>query len=860
MTTTNSRAGNSLLGGLAESVLVSSPVPMVLLAPSGHIVRANQRFVETFGGGRSNPGGDFRDRLHLNERRPFDRLIETIAASPSNQPTLREARLVRPDGTVAWARMRASGVRADTGELEGIVLYLEDTTADHRSDAVVAAAEERFSTFVRYVSEAVLMLDAAGVILRASPATRTIIGHEPGELIGRNSFELVHPDDLERVASAFFEEVDQTYVGPETAEFRVLGSDGTYHDVAAIATNHLDDPAMASLVITVRDVHERRRALEELRASDERYRAIVEHSPDLIGRFDRALQFVYVNPAAAAMMRSAPSAAIGRRPDEIGFPAAIGRTWVTAIQQVFDTGEVTDLEVAVPVDAPSAPGAPAPPGGSAVVGGSDGSPTPVGRSDRRSVQWLWTRLAPELGADGTVEHVLAIGRDVTERREAEDRLERLAKRDALTGLPNRVLAHQHLLRSLARRARPGRITATLFCDFDRFKLVNDSLGHAAGDELLVLVADRLLAVARSSDTVARLGGDEFLVIVDDLPDEASAVAAAQRVLDAVSRPYQLRGREIVVRASVGVACSGEHAQTPEELLRDADAAMYEAKARGGNRLAVFSDATRLRVVERMAIEQDLHRALRDGELFLEYQPMIELRTGHVVGVEALVRWRHPDRGILLPGRFIPVAEETGLIVPIGETVLEQACAQAVRWDQLGSGHRPPTVWVNVSRRQLSQPELGSMVRSTLERFGLPADRLGLEVTETAFMDDPEDAVGELEALRGLGVRLAIDDFGTGYSSLSSLQQLPIDVLKIDRSFVDGLGRRPGADAIVEAVIALGHTLELSVLAEGVESAEQVEAVRSLGCDQASGYFVCRPTDPAGVERYVRGRGHDRRSR
>jgi diguanylate cyclase (GGDEF)-like protein/PAS domain S-box-containing protein len=458
-------------------------------------------------------------------------------------------------------------------------------------------------------------------------------------------------------------------------------------------------------------------------------------------------------------------------------------------------------------------------------------------------RWRWMEAhAVNLLDDRAVDGIVVHFHDISERRVAETELEHQALHDPLTGLPNRALVLDRLGRALARAHRTGLHTVVLFIDVDRFKVVNDSLGHAYGDDLLVAVAARLRAALRETDTVARLGGDEFVVLLEDLSHEGVALEVAEKILEAMRRPFHLAGRELFVTASIGLALSVSESDTAESMVRDADAAMYVAKGRGRNRLEVFDDSIRVRVVHHLEVENDLHRALERGELQLLYQPAYELATNRIVGVEALLRWHHPKRGIVLPGEFIGVAEETGLIVDIGRWTIDEACRQIKAWREWGDTSLR-TLWVNLSARQLAGNDMPSVVADALERHDLPPGVLGLELTESALIEEAEAAGSMLREIEALGVRLAIDDFGTGYSSLLYLQRYKVDVLKVDRSFVSGLGTNEDDTAITSAVINLGHNLGMQVSAEGVETPMQLERLRELGCDTACGFYLERPTTP-----------------
>jgi diguanylate cyclase (GGDEF)-like protein/PAS domain S-box-containing protein len=438
--------------------------------------------------------------------------------------------------------------------------------------------------------------------------------------------------------------------------------------------------------------------------------------------------------------------------------------------------------------------------------------------------------------------VLVLARDVTAERALETRLRHQALHDPLTGLANRELFQDRVDHALERSGRRGATHAVLFLDLDTFKAVNDTLGHVTGDRLLVEFAERLSENLRAGDTAARLGGDEFAVLLEDI-SEGEATGVATRFLEVFRRPVRVEGREVVLTASVGIAVT-EPERTAEELLRNADLAMYEAKRRGRNRWTVFSTDLHAAARQRFEVEADLRAALERDELSLQYQPVVTLPEGRIIGIEALVRWRHPERGPLSPAEFIPVAEDSGLIHPLGRWVLHTACREFSRWTARYPAARHLSV--NVSTRQLDDGFV-TEVDAALAAADLEPGRLVLEITESLFIGDVAATVARLQRLKRLGVRLAMDDFGTGYSSLSYLGDLPLDILKIDKSFVDVVSEGPEKSAVARAVIRLARTFGLLVVAEGVEEAEQVESLVALGCTLAQGYWFSRPLDPADLE-------------
>ncbi|HVE63719.1 MAG TPA: EAL domain-containing protein [Mycobacteriales bacterium] len=444
-----------------------------------------------------------------------------------------------------------------------------------------------------------------------------------------------------------------------------------------------------------------------------------------------------------------------------------------------------------------------------------------------------------------VQGLVINSRDISYRKELERRLTHQSLHDTLTGLPNRALFRDRVHHALALARRdPDRRLAVILIDLDGFASINDSFGHSTGDALLKVTAERLVDCVRPGDTVARLGGDEFAVLLENIDSSLIARQVANRFLDAMLLSVDADGREIFASASVGIAAdmSGDGA---DELLRNADLAMYRAKARGKKRYEVFEPAMHAVVVERLALETDLRKALDRGEFFLLYQPVVNLATGVTAGLEALVRWQHPTRGVVAPGDFITAAEETGLIVPLGRWVLDEACRQLRSWQDIAS--HPLRMAVNLSARQLHAPGLADHVASALRSSDVIATSLVLEITESMLVDDADRTLAKLQQLNDLGVSLAIDDFGTGYSSLAYLSRLPVDILKIDRTFVAGIGEHDELTAVTAAIVALGEKLGLSLVAEGIEEAGQLAAVTGMGCHFGQGYLLARPMTAAGVE-------------
>jgi diguanylate cyclase (GGDEF)-like protein/PAS domain S-box-containing protein len=553
---------------------------------------------------------------------------------------------------------------------------------------------------------------------------------------------------------------------------------------------------------------DKERAEHEVAQREARFRALVQHAADIIMVLDGDGQIQYVSPAFEHVLGYDAVHAIGTRALELAHPDD-----VDGAAQSIEVSQVT---------------------------GYDAARVEV-RLRRRDGEWIWFDASvTSLVDDPNVRGIVANMRDISERKAIAERLTEAAVRDSLTGLPNRTRFLERTGVSLVDSRRKGTHVGVIFLDLDRFKLINDSLGHAAGDELLRILAQRLPQAVRPGDTVARLGGDEFVVLCSEIEDSAAVLDVARRVAEVVSQPIMLDRRELFVTASLGVVVSRGRSDSPENLLRDADAAMYRAKENGRGRIELFDGATHRRAMASLELGTDLHHAVERTEFEIYYQPIVDLTTGLVNGFEALLRWRHPNRGLIQPDEFIPLAEETGLIVPIGAWVLEEACSRAVLWQTHQRREAPVQLSINLAPRQLVEPSLVSDLEATLRATGIAPDTVWLELTESALMEDAEQTIVVLEALRALGVHLAVDDFGTGYSSLAYLKRFPVEALKVDRTFVDGLGRKPEDTTIVGAVVGLAHSLGIVAVAEGLETSTQLGELRAMGCDLAQGFLFGKP--------------------
>jgi diguanylate cyclase (GGDEF)-like protein/PAS domain S-box-containing protein len=464
----------------------------------------------------------------------------------------------------------------------------------------------------------------------------------------------------------------------------------------------------------------------------------------------------------------------------------------------------------------------------------------IERKDTGDWAWLSVAAQPRSDAEGRVKTVICTFEDVNQQKTAQAELTLHNLRDGLTGLPNRALFMERLTQSLLRSDRRKFFSAVLFLDLDRFKVINDSLSHDAGDKLLIQVAGRLRGCLRPEDTVARLGGDEFVVLFEDLQEITAGLTVAERIAQGLRHPFAIHGEEVFTTCSMGIAISSSAETKPAELVRDAEVAMYRAKAKGEGSIEIFDPSMNAQALARFQMDSELRRGLERGEFVLHFQPVVGLRTGWIEGWEALVRWQHPERGLVPPLEFISLAEETGLIVPLGKWVLEEACRQAGHWNRAfpAGGSRPMNV--NISARQFQQRDLITTVLEALRNADLEPASLKLEITESIMMKDPRASIEAMRTFKSMDIHLVIDDFGTGYSSLSYLKRFPVDTLKVDKSFVDGLGKDPESTAIVAAIISLAKSLGMRVTAEGIETEDQMKHLQRLDCDQGQGYLFSRP--------------------
>ena len=790
---------NAPLGeGWLRSVVENSSEIVTVVDADGTLRYANPAWARVLGHDYEQAVGTMNvlDHVHPDDLAHVLEETEEALAKGGVVTNQAEYRFRRKDGSWLW--MQSVGTYLlDDPQVGGVVVVSRNVTERKEAEEALHLQAQLLGA----VGEAVIALDADRKVVYWNRAAEEMYGFSSEEVLGRRMMDRLVPEDLRTHAEEVMAGVRAglSWKG----EFVVRRKDGTPLTVEASNTPVLDEHGgQVGVVGVLRDVTERKEAEEALRRSESELFSVLESITDGFFILDRELRFAYVNPQAALMMERT-------REDLVGEKLWEDATFYPEYRRAMAEGRTVEFEAYYP---------------------------PLKR-------WYGVRAYPSQSG------LSVYFQDVTERKALEKRLRHQSLHDSLTGLPNRRLFVDRLGQALGRTRRRDRLVAILFTDLDDFKVVNDSLGHDTGDKLLVEVAKRLGSCLRPEDTLARFGGDEFTVLIEDLEVPDGAVRVAERIVEELREPFLLEGRELYVAASIGVALGSAGTKDAEELLREADTAMYRAKDQGSDH-EVFDTAMHGRAVDRLELENDLRRAIEQNEFVVHYQPIISLQTGELWGMEALVRWEHPERGLLNPDEFVPVAEESGLVVPMGELVLEEACRRAVEWQREFPGNPPLAMSVNLSGRQLRRPDLPETIGRALTESGLSASSLGLDITETVYISALEANTAALDRLRALGIRICLDDFGSGYSSLSYLKRLPADILKVDKSFTKGLGLEVEDTAIVQTVVDLAHILGMEVVAEGVEVEEQETLLREMGCDFAQGYLFSRPLPPEAVSEFL----------
>lgn len=738
-------------------------------------------------------------------------MYESVLESAQTlQPWMWQWRITTPSGKAKWLEAAGRPERRANGDVVWDTLIL-DVSDRKRTEAELQASEVRYRKVVEAQTDFILRSQPDTTITFANPSLCRALGVDLADIVGKRWIEFANPDDLQR--EAFRKLAELTPNNPRCfVENRDTRADGQVGWTQWLNEGIFDAAGQLVEIQSVgRDITELKQTEAALRQSEERLRLVTENMSDLVCLHHTDGRYLYVTPSSQTLLGYSPTELIGRDPYELFHPDDCDR-----IRQLADQFALPDR------------------------------PEPFTyRIRHKTGRYIWveTLTQPIWDENNQIQHLQTTSRDISARIRAEQQLKHDAFHDRLTGLPNRSLLMQRLDLALKRSKRHADSQfAVLFLDLDNFKIVNDSLGHLVGDELLLTIATLLQQFIRETDLAARLGGDEFVILLEEIGDTTEAVVVAERILADLKSSLSVSGRDIFISASIGIVINSSNHQQAEDLIRDADLAMYRAKHSGKGQYAIFDPAMHFQAMQRLHLENDLRKALDNQEFVLYYQPIVELKTQTIQGFEALIRWQHPQRGQVSPADFIQIAEETGLIIPIGEWILHTTCRQLAQW-QSQFPERPLRVSVNLSVRQL-QSLLLQHLDNALQASGLQkTSRLVLEITESMLVQNISETLHLLNQIKAKGIRISIDDFGTGYSSLSYLHQLPVDYLKIDRAFVNPLEPDARHQVIAESIIALSNLLELNAIAEGIETPEQLRWLQTLGCELGQGYLFSRPVPP-----------------
>ncbi|MCX9155033.1 EAL domain-containing protein [Niveibacterium sp. 24ML] len=798
-----------------RSTFEQAAVGIAMCSLAGRYTRINHYFSEISGYSEADLlQADFRDVAHPEDAGLLDAKLAGLLASQQQVVSL-EMRIRRRDQTAVWVAMTVSLVRGLSREPSQYMVVIEDISGRKQAEAVLRESEARMRTLVASLDEGIVMRDADANVVVSNDAAARIYGLSMQQMaryrLDSGLVRYVTADGAPRAPETLppMRALQTGEVVSETVTFE--HAEGGTRSIWTKSTplRREGESTPYAVVSSIIDITDRLHAEAEMRLAA----SVFDNSVEAIVVADASRRILRANRAFSNVTGFEPQEVIGRSlPDvagsrhETGFFEGVSRT---VERDGFWQGEVWNTR----------------------------------KNGKAFPEWL--SVSSVRGQDGEISHYVAVFADITERKASEARIKYLGHHDPLTGLPNRMLMQDRLLQAIARAHRERTMVGLLFLDLDRFKMVNDSLGHHAGDRLLQQVAERVRSCVRDSDTVCRQGGDEFIILLNPVQTADAPARVAEKILDALATPFEVDAHRIGTSFSIGISVYPNDGRDPETLMRNADTAMYHAKEGGRNTFRFFTEAMNANALDRLQLENALRQAIERKEMTLYYQPQVSLHDHQVVGAEALLRWQHPQRGFISPAKFIPIAEESGLIIPLGRWVLREACRQARAWEQKGL---PPIMMaVNISALQFRRDNIVEMVRQVITETGHEPDRVELELTESLLMDNAEEVLATIHQLKSIGVRLSIDDFGTGYSSLSYLKRFAVDRLKIDQSFVRDVPGDSDDVAIVRAIIQLGEALKLDVIAEGAETIAQVEFLKREGCAEAQGYYWCPPVPPGVFE-------------
>ena len=794
-----------------------APVGIFHASATGHCFYVNERWCEITGiTFQESLGEKWSNAIYAEDRERI--LTEWQSSNALKVPFKTEFRFQRPDGRKTWVLGQAMAELDESGQIKGYVGTITDISSRKQMEEKLKQTRNFLQTLIDHLPVALFVKDGKeerfGQLLLVNQTCEKLFGLTSSQVIGKTGHDLFPPEQ-----AAFYEQKDREAfvrgvpedIPAESMDSYELGR-RILHTIKTPLYDENQQPEYLLCIST--DITERQRAEEAVRQNEQRFRALIENATDIIIILDNQFRFRYLSPSVKRILGYAPEELVDQ-----SFWAMIApeeRQLLTdCLNCSLNQPGISQSSIEY-------------------------------RFYNRQGRWrILEAVITNLLNNPAVQGIVLNCHEITDRKQAEVKLQHDALHDSLTHLPNRALLMERLKQALQRQQRhPERLLGVLFLDVDRFKVINDSLGHLVGDGLLIALAARLEECKRASDTVARLGGDEFVFLLEELTSPESALKIAERIHQALEKPFILNNKELFVSASIGIALSTNPHDylEPTQLLRDADTAMYKAKERGKSCHAIFEPAMHTQALRLLRLENDLRRAIAREELVVYYQPIVSLETNELEGVEALVRWQHPEQGLILPADFIPMAEETGIIIALDQWLLKKACRQLCSWQQQFPASAHLTLSVNFSGNHFDQRDCLEQVDQILAATGILGKYLKLEITESVLLSNPDSTSELLKQLRERNIQVCLDDFGTGYSSLSYLHRFSLNILKIDRSFVNTLEAEESRMAIVRTIVTLGHELGIEVIAEGIETIQQLQFLQALGCHYGQGYYFSPPVD------------------